>query len=453
MDRTEDIRKRPGWLDRLFKVGEKGSSVRVEIGAGVTTFLTMAYIIFLNPSIISTDFAGKFTGLSVDAALFATCLAAFVSTVLMGIIANLPIAQAPGMGENIFFVTVTMALSTQGVAQAWQVTLGIVFVSGILFLLLSVLKVRKIIIDSVSPSLRNAIAVGIGLFIAFIGLQNAGIILPDPVTAVRFNSDIVRADVLIFLAGLLVTSVLYVRRVRGALILGVLLTTVLSLIAGKVQFTGVFGLPKDQALFKLDIVGALKLSWIPFILVFLFMDMFDTVGTLIGVAEQGNLMKDNQLPGANRVLLSDAIGTVVGACSGTSTVTSFIESAAGIEYGGRTGLASVVTGTLFLVALFFSPLVGMVGKYLPITSPALVIVGSMMVRNVKKIDWADYSEAIPAFLVIMGIPLSYNIHDGLAMGFISYPIIKLAGGRIKDLNWFMGVVAIIFILRYVLIRF
>ncbi len=437
---------------RFFRIEERDTTLRVEVMGGLATFMTMAYIIFLNPMILSMDFAGNPTGLSMDAVMLATCLASFISTVIMGLYANYPIAQAPGMGENIFFVTVATALAAQGITDAWKTTLGICFISGVVFLVLSLLKFRKAIIDSVSPSMKNAIAVGIGFFIAFIGLQNAGVIVASEGTAVKFNSHFLQPDVLIFFAGLIVTAVLHVRKIRGAILWGILFTTILALVAGQTRYDGILGLPKTHAVFQLDIAGALKIRFLPFIVVFLFLDMFDTVGTLIGVSEQAGFVKDNQLPGANRVLVSDAIGTVVGACSGTSTVTSFIESAVGVQYGARTGLASLVTGILFLFALFFNPVVAMVGKYAPITAPALVLVGSMMVKNISRIDWEDYSEAIPCFLIMLGIPLSYNVADGLALGFILYPVIKLLTGKAKESNWFMYLVALIFILRYVFIR-
>jgi AGZA family xanthine/uracil permease-like MFS transporter len=435
-----------------FKLQEKGSSVRVEVIGGITTFLTMAYIIFVNPAILSTDFAGNPTGLSLEAAMLATCLSSFVATVLMGLYANFPIAQAPGMGENFFFVTIVMALAAMGVADSWKVALGITLIAGIIFLILSLFRFRKAVIDAVSPSLKNGIAVGIGLFIAFIGFQNGQVIQASPGTLVQFNRSLLQTESLIFFAGLLFTAALMVRRIRGAIIWGILLTTAISIIAGKVQYIGIIGLPHDHALFEFDLIGALKFAYIPFIMVFLFMDIFDTTGTLIGVGEQMGIMKENKLPGANRALVSDAVGTIVGSCSGTSTVTSFIESVVGVQYGARTGLASVVTGLLFLVALFFTPIVGMIGRYLPITAPALVIVGAMMMQNVQKIDWKDYSEALPAFLMVLGIPLSYSIHDGLAMGFFAYPIIKLLAGRAKEINWLTGLVAVLFVLRYVLVK-
>jgi AGZA family xanthine/uracil permease-like MFS transporter len=295
--------------------------------------------------------------------------------------------------------------------------------------------------------------VGIGLFIAFLGLKNGGLFIPDPHLAVRFNTQILQADILIFLAGLFFTAILHVRRIRGSILWGILFTLSLSLIFGQIRYEGVLGLPEESAFLKFDLVGALTLRALPFIVVFLFLDLFDTMGTLIGVSEQAGFMQNNQLPGANRALISDAVGTVVGSCTGTSTVTSFIESAVGVEYGARTGLANVATGFLFLLAIFFTPLVGMVGKYPPITAPALVLVGAMMVRNVSKVDWEDYSEAIPAFLIMLGIPLSSTIADGLAVGFIAYPVIKLFSGKGREIHWLMILVALIFILRYTLIRF
>jgi len=437
-------------LERIFHLKEKGVSTKVEIFGGLTTFLTMAYIIFVNPAVLSTDFAGNATGLSFDAALVGTCLAAAVATFIMGVYANFPIAQAPGMGENFFFVTVVMALGARGITNSWQVALGIVFISGIIFLLLSLLKFRKAIIDAISPSMKNGIAVGIGFFIAFIGLRNGGIIIKSPGTAVAFNSHLLQANVLIFLFGLLLTAVLHTRKVRGAILWGIVATTVISLAVGKVHFEGVFGLPHDHAFFKMDIIGALKFSLVPFIVIFLFMDLFDTVGTIVGVSEQAGLIKDNTIPGGNRALVSDAVGTVIGSFSGTSTVTSYIESAVGVEYGARTGLSSVVVAVLFLFALFINPLVGMIGKYAPITAPALVIVGSLMMRNVRKIEWDDFSEAIPAFLIMIGIPMSYSIADGMAMGFIAYPVIKIFSGKSREVHWLIYAVAVLFILRYTL---
>lgn len=438
-------------IERLFKVRAAGSSVKVELLGGLTTFLTMAYIIFVNPAMISGATLKMPTGLSTDAAMLATCLAAAAATLLMGFLANYPIAQAPGMGENVFFVLVVAAVAQTGVTNAWQVTLGIVFVSGVIFLFLSVVPFRRAVIDAVSPSLKNGIAVGIGLFIALIGLKNATVIVANPGTYVALNHRIGSPELVIFFIGLVVTAALQAWRVKGSILIGILVAAGAALIWGRTQVTGIVGLPTDHALFKLDIIGALRPAFIPFIVVFLFMDLFDTAGTLIGVGEQGGFIKENRLPRAGRAMISDAVGTVVGAATGTSTVTSYIESAAGVAYGARTGLANVVTGLLFLAALFFAPLAGMIGTYGPITAPALVIVGTMMVRNVMKIDWADATEAIPAFLVIIGIPFTFSIADGLALGFISYPVTKVLAGKWRTVSWMMYVVAAIFVLRYALV--
>ena len=441
-------------MENFFNLKEEGTNVKTEVMAGLTTFLTMAYIIFLQPAVLSTDFAGNPTGLDFGAVLLATCIASALASILMGLIAKYPIALAPGMGENFFFVSVIMSLSALGIRNSWQVALGIIFISGVIFLILSILRVREAIIDAVSPSIRNGIAVGIGLFIAFIGLKNGGLIISKPGTFVGLNPNILSADIAVFVFGLLVASVLHCRRVRGSILWGILAAAVLALILGKVTLCSPFGLPdiKHHIAFKMDIMGALTVTCIPFIVVFVFMDMFDTVGTLVGVAEQAGFIKDNKLPRANKALLADATGTVAGACLGTSTVTSYIESATGVEYGGRTGLTSVTTGILFLLALLFGPLVGMIGNYLPITAPALVIVGAMMIRNVMKIDWNDYSECIPAFLTLIGIPLTFSIADGLALGFISYPIVKLFSGKGKEVKWLMYVLAVILIIYFIFVR-
>ena len=459
-------------LDRLFKLSENNTSVRREIIAGLITFLTMAYIIFVQPAVLSGAMFNMNTGMDFGAVTTATCISAALATAIMGLYARYPIAQAPGMGENFFFVfSAIPAAAAAGFANAWEVALGVVFISGVLFLILSVSGIRKIIIDAISPSMKNGIAVGIGLFIAFIGLQNTGLILKDPGTAVRLNTRFESPDLTVFFFGLLLTAALYARRIGGAILWGIAGATLLAivlrlllpnlppsisdskLVSESMLIThfkiaqGIFSLPPSltPTFLKMDITHALSPSMLPFIVIFLFMNVFDTIGTLIGVSEQAGLIKEGKLPRANEALLSDAVGTTVGACLGTSTVVSFIESAAGVEYGGRTGLTALITALLFLLALFFSPLIAMVGSYAPITAPALVIVGSMMIRNVTKINWADYSEAIPAFITVIGIPLTYSISDGLALGFISYPIIKLFSGKGKEVKWLMYVLAFILI--------
>ena len=479
-------------MDRLFRLSENNTSVRTEILAGLTTFLTMAYIIVVQPLVLSGRLFGFDTGMDFGSVMTATCLAAALATLIMGLYARYPVAQAPGMGENFFFVlTVLPAATAAGFAGgAWQVALGVVFLSGVLFLVLSLIGVREMIVHALSPSMKNAMAVGIGLFIAFIGLQHAGLIvtsasilpgdppLLNPGTLVKLNPRFASPDLLVFFFGLFLTAVLHVRHVRGSILWGILGTTLFSVIfrlvlgalpdsvaaapavaqsALMTRFTlakAVVSLPPSMAptLFKMNLRGALSLAMWPFIVIFLFMDLFDTIGTLVGVSEQAGLIKNNRLPRIGRAMVSDAVGTVAGACMGTSTVTSFIESAAGVEQGGRTGLTAVCTAACFVLALFFSPLVQMLGSYAAITAPALVIVGAMMLRNVNKIDWPDYSESVPAFLTIVGIPLSYSIADGLALGFISYPVIKLLSGRGREVSWLMILLAVMLMLYFVFIR-
>ncbi|MBN1558479.1 MAG: NCS2 family permease [Lentisphaerae bacterium] len=465
-------------LNRVFRLAENNTTVRTELLAGLTTFLTMAYIIFVQPAVLSGALFGMDTGMDFGAVTTATCLAAALATAIMALWARYPIAQAPGMGENFFFVfSVLPAAAAAGYTNGWQVGLGVVFLSGVLFLALSLAGVREMIVNAVSPSLKNGIAVGIGLFIAFIGMQNAGLIVKDPGTAVKLNTAFASPDLIVFFFGLLLTASLHARRVRGSILWGILGATALTLIlrfgltrcplcAGsdtvaqsalmtRFQPAGrLAALPPSLAptAFKMDLRAALSLTMIPFIIIFLFMDIFDTIGTLIGVSEQAGFIKDNTLPRAGRAMVSDAIGTVAGACLGTSTVTSFIESAAGVEQGGRTGLTSLTTAALFLLALFFSPVIAMVGSYAPITAPALVIVGSMMIRNVRKVDWQDYSEAVPAFLAMVGIPLTYSIADGLALGFISYPLIKLGSGRGREVGGLMYTLGAVLLLYFLFLR-
>ncbi|MFA5261630.1 MAG: NCS2 family permease [Candidatus Omnitrophota bacterium] len=442
------------FFEKVFHLKKEGTSFRTEVLAGLTTFLTMSYIIFLQPAVLSKDFGGNPTGMDFGAILLATCLSAACSSIFMGLYAKYPIALAPGMGENFFFVSVIMSLTAMGVRDAWQTALGIVFISGVIFFALSALRVREAIIDAVSPSMRNGIAVGIGLFITFIGLQHGRLIIDKPGTLVGLNTHFAAPDILVFFTGLIVTSVLRVRKVRGAILWGILAGAFLALCLGKIQYQGIFGFPviKQSLIFKMNVVEAFRMAYLPFIMVFLFMDMFDTVGTLVGVAEAAGFMDGNRLPRADRVLVVDAAWTVGGACLGTSTVTSYIESAAGVAFGGRTGLTSVTVGALFFAALLFGPFIGMIGNYPPITAPALVIVGVMMIESVKKIDWDDPSESIPAFLTMIGIPFCYSIADGLALGFISYPVIKLLSGRGRDMSWLMIVLAGLLLVYFIFVR-
>jgi AGZA family xanthine/uracil permease-like MFS transporter len=466
-------------FERLFRLSENKTSVRIEVLAGVTTFLTMAYIIFVQPAVLSGKMFGTDTGLDFGAVTTATCLSAALATAIMALYARYPIAQAPGMGENFFFVFSALpAAAAAGFANGWQVALGVVFVSGVLFLILSLIGLRELIFDSISPSLKNGIAAGIGLFIAFIGLQQAGVIVKDPGTAVKMNAHFASPDLIVFFVGVLATAVLHARRVRGSILWGIVVATALacllkvslphmpagissardvneSMLATRFEFAVAIIAPPPSlgpTFLKMDIAHALTPAMLPFVFVFLFMLTFDAIGTLIGVCEQAGFMRDNKLPRARQAMVSDAIGTVAGAALGTSTVTSFIESAAGVEAGGRTGLTGLVVAALFLVALFFSPLIAMIGAYPPITAPALTIVGAMMMQNVAKIEWKNYTESIPAFLIIVGIPFSYSIADGLALGFISYAIVKAFSGRAREISWLTYLLAIVLVVYFVFVR-
>ncbi len=462
-------------LERFFQLKENGTTISRELLAGLTTFLTMAYIIFVQPSVLSGQMFGMQTGLDFGAVLSATCFSAAIATLIMGLYARYPVALAPGMGENFFFVfgllpaAAALPAVQAGGAVAWQVGLGVVLISGLLFFALSLAGVREKVIDAVSPSLKSAIAAGIGLFIAFIGLQNAGVIVANPGTLVKLNVHFESADSLVFFAGLLLTGVLLARGWRGAVLWGILGATLLAVVLHEVcaghfaesrlmtQFKlaeAVFSAPPaiSPTLFKADLTHALTGAMVPFIFVFLFMDFFDTIGTLIGVSEKAGLLQNNRLPRARQALLADATGTVVGAGLGTSTVTSFIESAAGVSYGGRTGLTAVAAAGLFLLAPFFAPVVSMVASYPPITAPTLVIVGSLMMTSVRKIEWDDASEAVPAFLILLGIPLSYSIADGLALGFIAYPVVKLGAGKVRECGWLSVVLGAVLLAYFILVR-
>jgi len=485
-------------FDRFFRLTENKTTVRTELLAGMTTFLTMAYIIFVQPAVLSGGMFNKATGMDFGSITTATCLSAALATIIMGLYARYPIAQAPGMGENFFFVfsllpaagamiesQIKAGTLQPGSTTPWQIGLGVIFYSGVLFLLLSMLGVREKLMEAISPSMRNGIAVGIGLFIAFIGLQFTHLVIPDPGTCVKMNVQFTSPDIIVFFFGLIVTAVLHARRVRGSILWGIIAGGLLA-VALKLglpylgdgvmhykpveesMLTKKFALPPIQnysdcanllsappsikpTFLKMDLIGAASWPMLPFILVFLFMVLFDTLGTLIGVAEQAGFIKDNRLPRAHRALISDALGTVAGAALGTSTVTSFIESASGVEQGGRTGLTAITAAVLFLLALFFSPIIAVIGSYPPITAPALVVVGAMMMTNITKVDWANYAESIPTFLIIIGIPMTFSIADGLAIGCIAYPIIKFLAGQGRDVKWLMYVMAVVLIAYFVLV--
>lgn len=437
-------------LDRFFKISERGSSIRTEVLAGLTTFVTMAYIIFVQPAILSAG------GMDFGAVLVATCLSAAIASVAMGLYANYPIALAPAMGENFFFSFVVIV----AMGVPWDVALGIIFHSAVLFLILSFFKVRELIINAIPPSFKAGIAVGIGVFIAFIGLVYGGIVEKSPGGVLQLGK-VQSVHVLLPLAGLLVMAALSHLRVRGAMLIGMLVTTLAALPFGIVQFHGILSAPPsiEPTFLKMDLSAALRPEYWPLILVFLFMDLFDTVGTVVGVTQQAGLMKeDGTVPRLREILITDSAASVLGAALGTSTVVTYIESSAGVQEGGRTGLAAVVAGLMFLAALFFEPLAKMLGggfspggggmTLYPVIAPALIFVGSMLLRNAARIDFSDITESLPAFLVVVGMPLTYSIADGLAFGFISYPVIKILTGRFREVHPVMLLLGAVFILRY-----
>jgi AGZA family xanthine/uracil permease-like MFS transporter len=422
--------------------------LRTEILAGVTTFVTMAYIVFVQPAVLGA------AGMDPGAVLMATCLASAFATALMGWLANYPIAVAPAMGHNFFFAyTVVLASGTP-----WPVALGAVAIAGFIFILTAGVGLREHVIKAVPDNLKHAIAAGIGLLIALIGLQWAGIIVDTPGTMVGLG-DLTATPVLLSAATLLVTAVLVARRVTGAFLIGMGLSTITALAVGLVQFEGVFSAPPSLAptFLKLDIPGALRLDMIDVVFVFFFLALFDSVGTLIGVASRMGVVRDGTLPRARQALLADAVGTVVGAGLGTSTVTAYIESSTGVAAGGRTGRANYVTAALFLLVPFFYPVVKMIGGGVivaegvvlyPIVAPALILVGVMMMESVAKIRWDDHASSIPAFLTIVMIPLTVSITDGIAFGFLAAAVLMTMTGRGRELHPLVYVFAALFLLRY-----
>jgi AGZA family xanthine/uracil permease-like MFS transporter len=427
-------------LERLFKLSEHGTSVRTEIIAGITTFLTMAYIIFVNPAMLSD------AGMDHGAVFVATCLAAAIGCFIMGFVANYPIAQAPGMGLNAFF-TYAVVL---GMGHTWQVALAAVFVSGIIFIFLSIFKVREWIINSIPMSLRTGISAGIGLFLALIGLKNAGIVVDNPATLVGLG-DITSFPAVMAAVGFFLTIALVHRGLKGAVMIAILIVTVIALIFGQVQYGGVMSMPPSIAptFMQLDFSAVFEIGMISVIFAFLFVDLFDTAGTLVGVASKAGFIKeDGKLPRLNKALLADSTATSIGAVLGTSNTTSYVESTAGVAAGGRTGLTAVVVGILFLLALFFSPLAGMIPAYA--TAGALLYVAILMLSGLVGIDWRDITEAAPVVVTCLLMPFTFSIAEGIALGFISYSAIKLLSGRGRDVSISVWVMSAIFILKYIL---
>ncbi|MCC8027982.1 MAG: NCS2 family permease [Clostridium sp.] len=457
-----------GFLEKVFHLSENKTDVKTEVIAGITTFMTMAYILAVNPNILSE------TGMDRGAVFTATALASLVATLLMAAFANYPFVLAPGMGLNAYFAyTVVLQMG-----YTWQMALAAVFVEGLIFIALSLTNVREAIFNAIPMNLKHAVSVGIGLFIAFIGLQNAKIVVGSAtlvsmfsfkgaVEAETFNS--VGITVLLALIGVLITAILVVKEVKGNILWGILITWLLGIICevtGLYQpnadlgmfsvlpnFSNGLGIPSmAPTFFKMDFSGILSLNFLTIMFAFLFVDMFDTLGTLIGVASKADMLdKDGKLPKIRGALLSDAVGTSLGAVFGTSTTTTFVESASGVAEGGRTGLTAVVAAIFFGLSLFLSPIFLAIPSFA--TAPALIIVGFLMITSITKIDFADFTEALPSYICIIAMPFMYSISEGIALGVISYVIINLATGRAKEkkISLLMYILAVLFILKYVLI--
>lgn len=433
-----------------FKIQEAGSTVSREVIGGMTSFMTAAYILFVQPAVLSS------LGMDFGAVMMATAISSFLACVFMGVIANYPIILAPAMGHNFFFAY-TVCL---GMGISWQVALGANFLSGIIFLILCLFPFARYFVDYVPQSLKNAIAVGIGLLIALVGLQWGGIVVAKQGTMIGLGA-LNKPYVILTIAGLIITSLLLAFRIRGALLLGIIISAIIGMFMGLVKYQGFVSLPPSisPTFLKLEPLSAFKTGIFMVIFVFFFLDVFDTVGTLIGVGQQAGLMKEGKLPKARKALFSDALGTVFGTLLGTSTITSYIESTAGVVAGARTGFSSLVAGLCFLFSIFFYPLVRMIGEgvkvgsqmFHPVTAPALILVGSFMLKNVKFIEWDDPTEAIPAFITLIIMPLTFSITEGIAFGFISYFLLKLFTKRWKELNPIVVIFAVLFILRYIYI--
>ncbi|GGP19772.1 NCS2 family permease [Silvimonas iriomotensis] len=425
-------------LEAFFKLKEHGTDVRTEVLAGFTTFLTMAYIIFVNPSILSI------TGMDFNAVFVATCIAAATGSLVMGLVANYPIALAPGMGLNAYF-TFTVC---KGMGVPWQVALGAVFISGIIFLVVSLFKVREAIVNAIPHSLKLAISAGVGIFLALIALKSAGVVVGSPATLVTLGNIHAPTTLLAVLGFFLIVALEY-RRIPGSIIISILAVTVISVLMGLSKFLGVMSAPPSIAptFMQMDLHGALNAGLLGVIFVFFFVDLFDTTGTLIGVSHRAGLLdKDGKLPRLKRALMADSSAIVVGSVLGTSSTTAYIESAAGTAVGGRTGLTAVVVAILFLISLVFAPLANSVPAFA--TAPALCYVAVLMARGLAEIEWNDLTESAPAVMTALAIPFTYSIADGIAIGFISYVAIKLLAGRMRDLSPAVVVIALLWLVKF-----
>lgn len=428
-------------FEKYFKLKENGTNVRTEVIAGITTFLTMAYILAVNPGILSA------TGMDANALFTTTALAAVVGTLVMALWAKLPFALAPGMGLNAFFAFSVVL----GMGYSWQFALTAVLIEGIIFILLTIFNIREAIVDAIPKSIQTAISAGIGLFIAFIGLQNAGIIVNNDATLVHLG-DITSGSALLALIGLVITSVLIIKKVKGDLLIGIIVTALIGIPMGITQLKGFASLPPsiEPIFFKFDFSQVFTFDMMIVVFTFLFVDIFDTLGTLVGVSRKANMLdKDGKVPNVKKAFMADAIGTTVGSMLGTSTVTTYVESAAGVSEGGRTGLTALVTALCFVAALFFAPLfIAIPGAA---TAPALILVGLFMLSPIKELDLSDYSESIPAFITILAMPLAYSIAEGITLGALSYVLINMLAGNFKKLSIPMYILAVLFVLKYIFI--
>jgi AGZA family xanthine/uracil permease-like MFS transporter len=424
-------------IERVFHVSENNSTISRELLGGLTTFMAMAYVVVVNPRILGE------AGMPVDGVLFATCLSATVATLVMGIWANYPIALAPGMSLNAYF-TYSIVL---GRHVPWQTALGVVFLSGSLFLVLTLTNVREHIVNDIPDCLKHGTAAGIGFFIAFIGMRNANMIVSNPATYVGIGkfSD---PHVLLAALGLILIAILMARRVTGAILIGIVVTALAGIPLKLTTFPShLFSLPHPSGTFmKMDFRSAAHLGLGELIFVFFFVDLFDNVGTLVGVCEQGGFMRDGKFPRASRALLADAFGTMVGAVTGTSTVTSYIESAAGVAAGARTGLGNLAIAGLFMVAMFCAPVVAAIPSYA--TAPALILVGALMCTSLPKIRWEDFTDAFPAFLTMVATPLTFSIATGLSLGLLSFTFLKVGTGRAREISPLIWILTVLFVLRY-----
>jgi len=424
-------------LERVFHLKENNTTIRTELLAGLTTFMTMAYVVVVNPRILSE------AGMPVEGVLFATCISAALATLVMGLWANYPIALAPGMSLNAYF-TYSIVI---GRGVPWQTALGVVLLSGILFLILTLTNVREQIVNGIPNCLKHGTAGGIGLFIAFVGFRNAKIIVANASTFVALGKTSDK-EVILAAVGVVLIAILVARKVGSAILIGIVLITLAGIPLGVSHWPAhLFKWPDPSGTFlKLDLRSATKIGLGELVFVFFFVDLFDNVGTLVGVCEQGGFLHNGKLPRASRALLADAFGTIVGALTGTSTVTSYIESAAGVAAGARTGLGNLVIAGLFLAAMFCAPIVAAIPSYA--TAPALILVGALMCSSVAKVDWGDFTDAVPAFLTLIATPLTFSIATGLSLGLLSFTFLKLFTGRHKEISPLIWVLSALFLLRY-----